>query len=452
MLQHVCSERFSVMNQKYLFFLRVSIVCSLLFFVLPQSAQAAINDAKVFTLNAPSNEQLNIYLGDRDKNNVTSDIVLSVGVKLSNNVIDSDTYAMSTWKCTNCDTYDAIVLNSHGSTVDPSIDLHFSPEAMFTAGVNYATQHGGYKEGQSVFFPISFQALAEAKGSNAGEDYWTNFIIKIIIYPGEKGSTTGSAPAENDTRPDACLCTFSYADDSNACTTASERKPKQEAYVIGKALSDYLNEETFLYDEYEDEISGYIAPIPTAANCASYVATVKAGGEAKGTPGDAICTESPISCQVIKCNLDGWGRPIPTGCGTLAQSSTGDQSLGIDAKPKETQLFFDKSDYKAPEDYAGPLPRCAFDGSCRDVNKLLELVIRSAQFVFGLIGSVALVMFVYGGFLMITAFGSAEKFKKGTGVLVAAVVGLFIAFGAYLLIDFVLDALNVSSVFRAIGS
>jgi len=107
--------------------------------------------------------------------------------------------------------------------------------------------------------------------------------------------------------------------------------------------------------------------------------------------------------------------------------------------------YLDK--YKKPDGYEGPLPDCAFDGSCADVNKLLELVINIGKWFFSIIGSLAFVFFVYGGFTMILSFGSAEKFKKGQQVLVAAVIGMIIAFGAYALVNFLLTSLGVSDSF-----
>ncbi len=453
---------------KFIFFIAFVVLGCVFSFGSNTLVHAATVEApNAFELLPPSAEQLNIYLGDITDQSAF--VNLKVGVKYIGHT-DGFERSIESWECTNCNLtiYKqkfSVVFNEPLPTVEG--DLILNPKMLFDAIVENRKQNGvTYTEGEKIVATHTFKVLsteptikignAELPVPTSGDKLYANFNIDVHLYPGKKSGSAPIVSDPNDTRPDACVCTFSYADDSSACTTASNRKEKKEAYLLGKLLSDkiYENDETFLYDEYEDEISGYTAPIPTAANCASYVATVKAGGEAKGTPGDAICTESPISCKVEKCNLDKFGKPFISSCGTKAAGTVGEsnQTLDIDAKPKETQLFFDKSDYKAPAEYAGPLPRCAFDGSCRDVNKLLELVIRSAQFVFGFIGSVALVMFVYGGFLMITAFGSAEKFKKGTGVLVAAVVGLFIAFGAYLLIDFVLDALNVSSVFRAIGS
>lgn len=93
---------------------------------------------------------------------------------------------------------------------------------------------------------------------------------------------------------------------------------------------------------------------------------------------------------------------------------------------------------------------CAEDGSCRDVNNLLEQAIKIGEWLFSIIGALALVMFIYGGFTIILSMGNAEKVKKGQQALVAAVVGMAIAFSAYILIGFILEALGVSSEFRGV--
>jgi hypothetical protein len=101
------------------------------------------------------------------------------------------------------------------------------------------------------------------------------------------------------------------------------------------------------------------------------------------------------------------------------------------------------------------IPDCALDKNvkdnyCKDVSSLVELAINVGQFLFSIIGGLAFVMFIYGGFKMILSFGNAEKFKEGRNILVAAVIGLAIAFGAYMLIDFILDALTVGEGFREV--
>jgi len=56
-------------------------------------------------------------------------------------------------------------------------------------------------------------------------------------------------------------------------------------------------------------------------------------------------------------------------------------------------------------------------------------------------------MFVIGGLFMIVSFGNAERFKKGQQILVAAVIGMIISFSAFLLVNYILEALNVSDYF-----
>jgi len=96
------------------------------------------------------------------------------------------------------------------------------------------------------------------------------------------------------------------------------------------------------------------------------------------------------------------------------------------------------------------LPPCALEGTCRNINNLLEVAINAGEWVFGIIGSIAFAVFIYGGFTVVTSFGNAEKVKKGYQILGSALIGMAIAFGAYLMVNFILDALQVDINFRAI--
>ncbi len=62
--------------------------------------------------------------------------------------------------------------------------------------------------------------------------------------------------------------------------------------------------------------------------------------------------------------------------------------------------------------------------------------------LFGIIGSLALVMFVYGGLLWMTSSGSAEQVKKGKDIFIWAVVGLVVVFSAYSLVRFVIQGVG----------
>ena len=107
-----------------------------------------------------------------------------------------------------------------------------------------------------------------------------------------------------------------------------------------------------------------------------------------------------------------------------------------------------------PEEYSKlntPIPYCAltYEG-CRDANDVITLLVNIGKMVLSIIGMLAFIMFIYGGFTMILAMGNPERFKKGMQILVAAVVGIIISLSAYLLINFILDALGVGQDFRAL--
>ena len=61
--------------------------------------------------------------------------------------------------------------------------------------------------------------------------------------------------------------------------------------------------------------------------------------------------------------------------------------------------------------------------------------------LFGVIGTIALGVFIYGGFLWMTAFGEEGKIKKGWDTMIWAGMGLAVMFGSYIAVDFILKAL-----------
>lgn len=101
---------------------------------------------------------------------------------------------------------------------------------------------------------------------------------------------------------------------------------------------------------------------------------------------------------------------------------------------------------------ASVLPDCVFDntvrGECKDVNIFIKLAIDLANVLLSIIGGVALIAFLYGGFILILSEGNSEKIEKGKGAMVAALIGLAVVFGAYLIVNVLSDALGVGSVYR----
>jgi len=55
-----------------------------------------------------------------------------------------------------------------------------------------------------------------------------------------------------------------------------------------------------------------------------------------------------------------------------------------------------------------------------------------------LIGVVATVVLIYGGYLYITSAGNPEIANKGKNAILGAVIGIIIAFSSYLIVNFIL--------------
>ncbi len=73
------------------------------------------------------------------------------------------------------------------------------------------------------------------------------------------------------------------------------------------------------------------------------------------------------------------------------------------------------------------------------------LIGRIISAVLGIVGSIALLMFIYGGFMWLTSGGITEKITKGKQVLVWAAIGLVVIFLSYTLVNFVIKGLASSS-------
>ena len=56
----------------------------------------------------------------------------------------------------------------------------------------------------------------------------------------------------------------------------------------------------------------------------------------------------------------------------------------------------------------------------------------------GVVGSLALLMFVYGGFMWMLAAGNSERVEKGKNILFWATVGLVVIFTSYVIVHFVI--------------
>lgn len=74
------------------------------------------------------------------------------------------------------------------------------------------------------------------------------------------------------------------------------------------------------------------------------------------------------------------------------------------------------------------------------VESIQKLIGNAIQTLMGLLGSVALVMFVYGGVLWMTAMGNGEKTKKATQIIIWSSLGVIVILASWTIVDFVFEA------------
>ncbi len=73
------------------------------------------------------------------------------------------------------------------------------------------------------------------------------------------------------------------------------------------------------------------------------------------------------------------------------------------------------------------------------INTPQKFIGRVIQSLLGVIGSIALVMFVLGGFTWMTSAGDKAKVTKGRDTMLWAVLGLTVVFSSYALVKFVIQ-------------
>jgi len=98
----------------------------------------------------------------------------------------------------------------------------------------------------------------------------------------------------------------------------------------------------------------------------------------------------------------------------------------------------------------GILPPESTKGNCGSsncgnysLNDFLVLLINVANWILGVVGAVALLFFVYGGFVFILSGGSEERVSSGKKILLNSIIGLAIVFASYTIIQFSMSLLGV---------
>lgn len=80
------------------------------------------------------------------------------------------------------------------------------------------------------------------------------------------------------------------------------------------------------------------------------------------------------------------------------------------------------------------------------VNDPKVLIFRILRYSLGFLGILALVMIIYGGFLILTSGGNADMIKKAKGTIIWAAVGMAIVLSSWQILSFIFSTINTVSV------
>jgi len=80
------------------------------------------------------------------------------------------------------------------------------------------------------------------------------------------------------------------------------------------------------------------------------------------------------------------------------------------------------------------------------LSEAMQTIANLAKVILAITGSGALLMFIYGGTMFIISAGNQERVQKAKDILKAAVVGLAIIFCSWLIVNFIVVALQSGTV------
>jgi len=79
-------------------------------------------------------------------------------------------------------------------------------------------------------------------------------------------------------------------------------------------------------------------------------------------------------------------------------------------------------------------------------NDFILLGVNLTKMILGLVGSLALLFFIYGGITFMLAGGKSEAIDKGKKIITNAVIGVAIVLGAWIIVNFAIAALTGTPV------
>lgn len=97
------------------------------------------------------------------------------------------------------------------------------------------------------------------------------------------------------------------------------------------------------------------------------------------------------------------------------------------------------------------IPACALSNKigvdCLDITIFVQLMLNIVNYLLSFVGGLALLFIIYGGFVLIFSGGSQDKVTQGKDIIMAALIGLAVAFCGYVLVSFLGSAIGISGTY-----
>jgi hypothetical protein len=93
---------------------------------------------------------------------------------------------------------------------------------------------------------------------------------------------------------------------------------------------------------------------------------------------------------------------------------------------------------------AGILPEAGYSDGDYGLNDFMLLAINVSNIILRFVGTLALLMFVYGGLTFLLSAGNNEQVAKGKKILIAAVIGIVIVLTSFVIIQFALKSVGIN--------
>jgi len=157
------------------------------------------------------------------------------------------------------------------------------------------------------------------------------------------------------------------------------------------------------------------------------------------------------------CACNGEGTAKPTACGDTVYDASKDCQELVNSKEEYTRCVpFDHTsnvdscadlvvvpesapDDTSPTGIAWELPETGVLNQLGDTT-VQKLIGRMISMVLGVIGTIALIMVIFAGFLFMTASGNADRQRKATSILTWSALSIMAIFLSYAAVAFIFDA------------